>query len=633
MATGELPQIQTHHDSCSTGCSSCSSEHTHPLDYTIIIRLVISLAFLALSFFTVSPISTVLLITSYLISGYDVLLKAGKSLLGGLVMDEHVLMTVATLGAFAIGDYKEAVAVMAFYQTGEFVQSLAVQKSRSSITSLLDIKAVSATILKDGKQVTIDPALIVPGDIILIKAGERVAVDGQIVTGNSTIDVSALTGESIPRFVQVQDHILGGSINGSGVLHVRATATYEDSTVATMLRLVEESSHKKAPTERFISRFARYYTPTVVSLAALLTLLPPLIGLGTLSFWFHRALVFLVISCPCALVISVPLGFFGGIGGLSRMGVLVKGGNYIQTLSEAKHLVFDKTGTLSKGVFTVSAINSYDSAYSEEEILLLAASVEQHSAHPLAQTIAQAAQGEFKEVTEITEIPGKGISGIYNGHSIAVGSASFAKELSGQSPPPLAHSGSYLLVDNHLIGSLELRDQLKTEAKAAVKQLKKLGINELTILSGDQEAPVAQVAQELEIEDYRHSLLPQQKLEYIETALRPVVFVGDGINDSPVLAFSDVGIAMGAIGSDAAIEASDVVIMGDDVAKIPLAIAHSRRTMSIVKQNIVFAIGVKIIVMALATVGIASMWTAVFADTGVALLAVVNSLRALRKRI
>ncbi|MFA5570979.1 MAG: heavy metal translocating P-type ATPase [Sphaerochaetaceae bacterium] len=618
-------------------------EHHHSDDHShlLLLRLGASLTLLLIGSVITFEYSFILFILSYLLSGYDVVFRALRNIVRGKLFDEYFLMTIATFGAFIIGDYNEAVAVMAFYQAGEYVQHLAIRKSRASISSLIDVRPLSATVFRQGEFTQVHPSEIVVGDRLLIKAGEKVAVDAQVVSGNSFVDTKAITGESVPKGVTIDDHLLSGSINGSGVLEAVATTNYEDSTVATMLRLVEEASTKKAQTERFITTFARYYTPIVVFLALALALLPPLFNQGELTTWVYRSLVFLVISCPCALVISVPLGFFGGIGGLSRLGVLVKGGDVIQKLASVKTLFLDKTGTLTKGVFHVTHVEVNNTSLSEQEIIRYAASLEAHSHHPIASAITSSCELPLFQATEVSEISGKGITGKVDSHIIHIGSRLFIQDISDQEIASIEQQSStvvYVAIDHHYIGALFLSDVMKEEAPEMMKELKALGVSTIGILSGDDHSSVNHVAARLGITTFEGNLLPHDKLFIVEKAIaqrkskESVVFVGDGMNDSPVLALSDVGISMGGIGSDAAIESSDVVVMGDQLLHIPKAIRHSRYTMHIVKQNITLAIGIKIIVMILGAFGLASMWLAVFADTGVALLAILNSLRALKQR-
>lgn len=589
-----------------------------------------------------APLSLGLYLLAYAISGYEIVLKALRNLFKGNMFDENFLMTLATIGAFIIGEYAEAVAVMAFYQVGEFFQDLAVDRSRRSIAKLMDIKPLSATIIRHGTAVSVKPEEIVIGDTLLIKPGEKIPVDAKVTDGQSSLDTRALTGETMPREVSVGDTLLSGSVNGSGVLHAEATTRYVDSTVASILKLVEESSQKKAKTERFITKFARYYTPVVVGLAVLIAFLPPLIGLGTLSTWTYRALVFLVVSCPCALVISVPLGFFGGIGGLSRMGILIKGGNHIQTLADTRHVVFDKTGTITKGTFSVDGISVVESStYTADEIMAYADAIESRSNHPIAQAVEDYAKRlpSRYQATGISEVAGRGMRGKVDAIPVAVGTDIFMEELGFTVPQFPGKSGGptvLVAVDNKVVGRITLSDTIKEESAKAVAQLRNLGVDRISMLSGDTAETVETTAKAVGIDSYWGNLLPQDKIERMESFMEQkrkrekVLFVGDGINDAPVLAQADIGASMGMVGSDAAVEASDMVIMTDDLSRIPQGIRHARKTVSIVTQNIVFALAIKVLVMALGTVGLATMWLAVFADTGVALLAVLNSLRALK---
>jgi Cd2+/Zn2+-exporting ATPase len=611
--------------------------------YAIPLRIVFA-AVLVICSLPVGDSSLAFFLTAiaYGISGYEIVYKAIRNLFRGNMFDENFLMTLATIGAFAIGEYTEAVAVMAFYQVGEFFQDLAVDRSRKSIAKLMDIKPQSATIIRDGKQITVKPEDITVGDALLIRPGEKIPVDAEVTSGYSSLDTSALTGESLPREVHEGDALISGSVNGSGVLHAKATNRYVDSTVASILKLVEESSQKKAKTERFITKFAKYYTPIVVVLAVFIASIPPLVGSGSFSTWLYRALVFLVVSCPCALVISVPLGFFGGIGGLARMGILVKGGNHIQTLAKTGHVVFDKTGTITKGTFSVDSIIVFDSSpYTEEQIIGFAGAVEANSHHPIAKAISTYALAKDIHQTgvEVQEIPGKGMRGIVDGITVTVGTDSYMDEigLSSDSGKETFGGPSVLVsIGEALAGRIILSDTVKRESSQTIRHLTNLGIQRISMLSGDTKTAVSAVARSVGINDFYAELLPHEKILHMERMMKQkkshesLLFVGDGINDAPVLARADIGASMGSMGSDAAVEASDMVIMTDDLSKIPQGIVHARKTVSIVTQNIIFALSIKVLVMALGTVGIATMWLAVFADTGVALLAVMNSLRALK---
>jgi Cd2+/Zn2+-exporting ATPase len=621
-----------------------TSESTPNKVFMVPLRLVATIALVLVS---QAPFASrwfvALNFIAYMIVGFEIVAKALRNLLKGNVFDENFLMTLATVGAFAIGEYTEAIAVMAFYQVGEYFQDLAVDRSRRSIAKLMDIKPVVATVVRNGAQVTLDPAQIQVGELLLIKPGEKVPVDAQVVEGESRLDTSALTGESLPRDVKPGDDLISGSINGSGVIHAKATKRYEDSTVANILKLVEESSQRKAQTERFITRFAKYYTPIVVGLAVSLALLPPLFTGEAFSTWVYRALIFLVISCPCALVISVPLGFFGGIGGLARMGILVKGGNHIQTLARTSVVVFDKTGTITKGTFSVVDMQIADGTeYSTDHLVAVAKALESHSNHPIARAIA-AYGTEYRQspnIHHIQEVPGKGMEGLIDESKVLVGTADLMRLHNLSIPPqlstPVAGPSVLIAMGDMVVGRMVLEDIPKQESGNTMEELRSLGVKRIVMLSGDETSVVASVATQVGMDEYHGKLLPQDKIQHVERMMEQksgkesLLFVGDGINDAPVLARADIGASMGAIGSDAAVEASDMVIMGDGLSHIPRGIRHARKTMSIVTQNIVFALGVKALVMLLGIFGIASMWLAVFADTGVALLAVMNSLRALR---
>ena len=602
-------------------------------------RIVFAIMLIAAAPLLNFPFNLALAILAYGVSGHDVVSRALGNTLRGKLFDEYVLMTIATLGAFLIGEHAEAVAVMAFYQAGEYLQDMAVRRSRDSIAKLMDIQPNQAHVLRGEKLEDIDVGQIVVGDTMVIRAGEKVPVDAVVTEGSSSLDTSALTGESVLRPVETGQRIISGCVNGSGVLYARAMVRYEDSTVATILRLVEESGMRKAKTERFITRFARIYTPIVVLIALLITTIGTLAG-GSFDVWLYRALVFLVISCPCALVLSVPLGFFGGIGGLARIGVLVKGGQFIQTLATTRTVVFDKTGTLTEGKFSVTNVESLDPRFTPDDIHALASSLEAHATHPLARAIVDGYGGTTTAASDVTESSGLGIRGIIDGKEILVGSARYlAKQLpAAMAIPQERETEVFVACDGLVIGRIILLDAVKEEGPAAIGDLKRIGVERMVILSGDNEAAVRAVGEHLGISQAHFKLLPQDKLAHLEQLLaeqradHSVAFVGDGVNDAPVLARADVGIAMGALGSDAAVEAADVVIMTDDLSRIGAAIVHSRRTMRIIRQNITLALGIKAMVMILGGAGFASMWLAVFADTGVALLAILNSLRALRTR-
>lgn len=587
----------------------------------------------------------VLCLVPYLIIGYDVILKAVRNIRNGQVFDENFLMMIATFGAFVVSEYIEAVAVMLFYQIGELFQSYAVGKSRQSIADLMDICPEYANLEMDGQIEEVDPDDVEIGSIILIKPGEKVPLDGVVIEGESFLDTSALTGESVPRKVYVDEEIISGCINGSGTLRVRVTKEFEDSTVAKILELVENASNKKAKVENFITRFAKYYTPFVTIAALVLAILPPILLQDNWMVWLERACIFLVISCPCALVISVPMGFFGGIGAASKIGVLVKGSNFLELLSEMDTIVFDKTGTLTNGVFEVTDILAKKT--DTKEVLQLAAGLEKYSTHPIAQSICMAYENEAKRtsfsemnISDVEEISGHGIRGKVNGAEVLVGNAKMMK-MFGITRKKYKGSGTvvHVVKDNNYLGAIIISDTIKDGAKEAIKKMKKAGVSKTVMLTGDRKAAALAVAEELKLDEVYYELLPGDKVEKVESFIAvadrnaKVAFVGDGINDAPVLARADIGIAMGSLGSDAAIEAADVVIMDDDLRKISRVIKISKKTMSIVKQNIVFALGVKGLILLLGALGMASMWAAVFADVGVAVIAILNSMRTLNAKL
>lgn len=574
---------------------------------------------------------------SYIIVGYDVLLRAIKNIIHGNVFDENFLMSIATIGAFAIGELPEGVAVMLFYQIGELFQSYAVNQSRKSIASLMDIRPDYANVKRDERLIQVDPDEVQIGDIIVIKAGEKVPLDGVIIEGNSMVDTSALTGESVPREVLEGDNLLSGCININGLLTVEVTKEFGESTVSKILDLVENASSKKSKSEQFITRFARYYTPIVVIIAVLLALIPPLLIDGALfKDWIYRSLSFLVVSCPCALVISVPLSFFGGIGGASKKGILVKGGNYLEVLAQTKTIVFDKTGTLTKGVFEVQRITPI--GITNEELLEISAYAEYYSNHPISNSIKRAYEGDIdsNRISRADEIPGHGVEAIIDGKQILVGNSKLMErnEISYKQEE-LAGTTVHVAVDEDYVGSILIADEIKSDSLEAIEGLKEAGISNTVMLTGDNEKVGMAVAKELGISKAYTELLPADKVDKIEELFEEksdkekLAFVGDGINDAPVLARADVGIAMGGLGSDAAIEAADIVIMDDKPSKIAMAIKIAKKTLGIAYQNIVFAIGVKVIVLILSALGFATMWAAVFADVGVTVIAILNSFRAL----
>ena len=612
-------------------------------------RILISIAMLiALGFSPVQGyLKFILYMVVYLIIGYDILLKALKGIKNRQMFDESFLMTVATVGAIALGlyksgDYTEAVAVMLFYQIGEWFQSYAVGKSRRNISELMDIRPDYANLEQNGKITKVDPDEVGIGSIIVINPGEKVPIDGILVQGSSSLNTAALTGESLPRDVSVGDEIVSGSINLTGVIRIQTTKDFGESTVSKILDLVENASSRKSKSEDFISKFARVYTPIVCIAALILAIVPPLVRMTALNLepmfddWIYRALTFLVISCPCALVISIPLSFFAGIGGSSREGILIKGSNYMETLSKTKYVVFDKTGTLTQGVFEVNGV--HHSKLEPKKVIELAAVAECSSSHPISKSL-QKAYGKFidrKRVGNITELSGKGIIAEVDGHNVAVGNAKLMEHV-GVAAIPCHQVGTivHVAIDNEYAGHIIISDIVKPHAKEAVSELKRAGVEKTVMLTGDAKAVANQVASTLGIDEVYSELLPEGKVQKVEALIssKPekakLAFVGDGINDAPVLSRADIGIAMGAMGSDAAIEAADVVLMDDDPSKIAKAIKISRKCLSIVYQNIVFAIGIKVACLILGALGIANMWCAIFADVGVMILAVLNAIRAL----
>ena len=583
---------------------------------------------------------------TYFIVGNDVVKGAMKKMCGGQMFDEEFLMVIATIGAFLISEYPEAVAVMLFYQIGEWFQSYAVHKSRKSIKDLMDIRPDYANVCRDGQLVTVDPQEVKKDEVITIKPGERIPLDGVIISGSTSVDTMALTGESLPRDLETGDDVISGCINLTGVVEVKVSREFGESTVTKILDLVENSSAKKAETENFITKFARFYTPTIVALATALAIVPSIVT-GDWAVWVYRALSFLVISCPCALVISVPLSFFGGIGAASKNGILVKGSNYLEALASAKIAVMDKTGTLTKGEFAVSHIEAV--GCEEKQVLFYAAYAERFSNHPISKCLVKACDvtvvsedDKSGEKSKVEEIAGHGVIAEYEGKYIAVGNEKLmAKQLKNNTwneKAEIKQTGTvcHVAYGDEYMGYVLVEDQLKPDAKDCITALGKEGIQRIVMLTGDHEAVAEKVAAEIGIREYHASLLPGDKVDRVEALFEgkqesdKLIFVGDGMNDAPVLARADIGIAMGGLGSDAAIEAADVVIMTDEPSKIAQAMRISRKTLQIVKQNIVFAIGVKILVLILAALGFASMWAAVFADVGVAFLAILNAMRALK---
>lgn len=576
-------------------------------------------------------------VISYIIAGGDIVKRAVTNILRGKVFDENFLMSVATIGAFLIGEYPEGIAVMLFYQVGELFQSYAVDKSRRSIAEAMDIRPDYANVKKNDEVIKVDPDEVQIGDIIVIKPGERVPLDGKVIEGNSMVDTSALTGESVPREVEVGHEILSGCININGVITAEVTKEYGESTVSKILDLVENASSKKSQSEQFITKFARYYTPIVVIIAVFLAIIPPLVIDGaTFSDWIYRALTFLVVSCPCALVVSIPLSFFGGIGGASRKGILVKGSNYLEALAEAEIIVFDKTGTLTKGVFNVQEV--HPEGVSKEELLELTAYAESYSNHPISNSLKQAYGKEIDNgrISDVEEVSGHGVIATVDGKKVSAGNIKLMKKLNipcyeGEVVGTVVHVG----IDDKYAGYIVIADEAKEDSARAIMELKEAKIKQTVMLTGDTKNVASKVAKQLGLDKVYSELLPGDKVEKVEELLAQksakgkLAFVGDGINDAPVLARADIGIAMGGLGSDAAIEAADIVIMTDEPSKIATAIKVSKKTLRIAHQNTVFSIGIKIIVLILSAFGIATMWAAIFADVGVTIIAVLNAFRAL----
>lgn len=573
----------------------------------------------------------------YIIIGYDIIIKAARNISHGQVFDENFLMMIATFGAFGVKEFEEAVAVMLFYQVGELFQGYAVGKSRQSISEMMDICPEYANIEENGELKQVDPDDVEIGSIIVIKPGEKVPLDGVIIEGNSMLDTAALTGESVPRSAKAGDEIVSGCVNGSGTLKVKTTKAFEDSTVAKILELVENASSKKARVENFITRFAKYYTPVVTIAAVIIAIIPSIIT-GNWGDWITRACIFLVISCPCALVISVPLGFFSGIGSASRIGVLVKGSNFLEAVAEVTTIVMDKTGTLTKGEFKVSEIVA--SGISEERLLEIAAYGESFSTHPIAASIKEAYDNKIDtdRIKDVKEISGHGVELLLDGKETLVGNGKLLKSHNiSYEEHKSGGTVVYVAYDNTFVGAIVISDTIKDGAKEAVADMKKVGVKNVVMLTGDRQKAAEEVAGELGIDTVYSELLPSDKVQKVEellaskTGKEKVAFVGDGINDAPVLTRADVGIAMGSMGSDAAIEAADIVLMDDDVRKIASTVKIARKTLGVVKQNIVFALGVKLIVLILGALGVANMWEAVFADVGVSVIAILNSMRVLKK--
>ena len=623
---------------------------THKQKVMLLRIIIAAVIMVALQFVVLPPLVNLMAyMAAYLVVGYDILLKAALGFKNGRIFDENFLMGVATLGAIALGlyrtgEYSEAVAVMLFYQIGEWFQSYAVGRSRRNISALMDIRPDYANIERDGQVVKVDPDEVAIDAIIVVNPGEKVPLDGVVVDGSSSLDTAALTGESVPRSIHIGDEIISGSINLTSVLKIRTTKEFGESTVSKILDLVENASSRKSRSEAFISKFARVYTPIVCVLALILALLPPLVIRAlditalpsSFGEWIYRALIFLVISCPCALVISIPLSFFAGIGGASREGVLVKGSVFIESLAKTRVVMFDKTGTLTQGVFQVNAV--HHSKLKDEELIYFAAMAECASSHPIAKSL-QLAYGKplnHQAVTDITEYSGKGVSAMVDGHQVAAGNDKLMQQLK-VAFKPCHHVGTivHVVIDGEYQGHIVISDKLKYSAPQAIASLKQAGISETVILTGDDERVAADTAKRLGVDAYFAKLLPSDKVTKVEEyiAKQPqgsmVAFVGDGINDAPVLSRADIGIAMGAMGSDAAIEAADVVLMDDNPSKVAKAVKISKKCMGIVYQNIVFAIGIKVLCLILGALGLANMWLAIFADVGVMVLAVLNAIRAL----
>lgn len=579
----------------------------------------------------------VIFLVPYLLVGYKVLIKAGKNILHGQVFDENFLMCVATIGAFVLGEYLEAVAVMLFYQIGELFEDYSVGRSRRSIADLMDIRPEVARVERDGNEVEVDPEEVQIGETIVVRPGDRVPLDGTVISGRSSMDTAALTGESVPRTVREGDSVISGCINQSGVLKVRVDKAFGESTVSRILELVENSGDRKAQAEKFITRFARWYTPAVCISALLLAVVPSLIT-GRWSEWVGRALMFLVVSCPCALVISIPLSFFGGIGGASKQGILIKGGNFLEALANVDIVVFDKTGTLTKGTFKVVDVNAKE--ITRDELIELTALAESQSTHPISRSIQEhyGKEIDHNRVCEVQEISGKGISATVDGRAVAAGNAALMQSM-GLKPDTVNHAGTivHVAVDGKYAGYIVISDEIKDDAKQAIADLHKMGVRKTVMLTGDRTATGESVAKEIGIDEAHCELMPADKVSHVERLIGErrkngtLAFVGDGINDAPVLARADLGIAMGALGSDAAIEAADIVLMNDKPSSIATAIAISRKTHRIVNENIAFALIVKAIVLVLSALGKTTMWAAVFADVGVSVLAILNAMRALRE--
>ena len=605
--------------------------------YRILIAFVLFVVCLLLPLEGLARLAVFLI--PYVVIGWDVLWKSVRNIMNGQVFDENFLMSVATIGAFGCGEYPEAAAVMLFYQVGELFQSVAVTRSRQSISELMDIRPDYANIERDGQLVQVDPEEVAVDGVIVIKAGERVPLDGVVLEGTSALDTAALTGESLPRDVSAGDEVISGCVNLTGLLHVKVTKPFGESTVTRILDLVENSSEKKAQAEHFITKFARYYTPIVVFAALALAVIPSL-ATGRWGTWVPRALNFLVVSCPCALVISIPLSFFGGLGGASKQGILVKGSNYLEALAQAGIVVFDKTGTLTQGKFSVTAVHSDSMA--EPELLELAALAEQFSTHPISRSIVTAWGGvpDQERVSQVEEVAGHGVRAAVDGRQVLAGNRKLMDLENISVTTDHEHNGTiiHVAVNGKYAGHLVIADQPKPTSAQALRELKAAGVRQTVMLTGDAQGAAQAAAKELGLDQFYAQLLPADKVERVEDLLRDkgprekLVFVGDGINDAPVLSRADIGVAMGALGSDAAIEAADIVLMDDDLLKLPVAVRIARKTLSIVRQNVVFALGVKLLVLVRSAMGKANMWAAVFADVGVSVLAILNASRMLKAK-
>lgn len=604
-----------------------------------LIRIIISSILFIFGFvFDIKYLTIIILLVSYIIIGYDILLKAFRNIKKGKVFDENFLMTVATVGALCIGDIKEAVAVMLFYQVGELFQSYAVNKSRKSVSELMNIRPDYANVIREGKELKVDPSEVNIEEIIFVKPGEKIPLDGIVIEGKSMLNTVALTGEAVPRSVKEDDEVLSGCINNDGILKIKVTKKFGDSTVSKILDLVENASSRKSKSEAFITKFAKYYTPIVCGIALVVAMLPPLILNESFNIWIYKALSFLVVSCPCALVISIPLSFFGGIGAASNIGVLVKGSNYLEALSNVDIIVCDKTGTLTEGIFKVQEVNAI--SMSNEELIKMVAYAESFSNHPISISIRDAygKKIDTKKVTKTREITGKGIYAKIDGKEVYVGNEKLLKDLKIKYDK-VKKIGTvlYVVINDKYCGYIVISDKIKEDSYKAIRNLKDSNIKKIVMLTGDIGSISKEISNELKLDEYYAELLPQDKVSIVEKLINEknngnLLFIGDGINDAPVLSLSDIGVAMGGLGSDAAIEAADIVIMTDEPSKVAEAIKISKKTMRIVRENIIFAISVKIAVLILSLLGIATMWSAVFADVGVSVIAILNAVRILKRK-